>query len=804
MEVVEERLKCTTFVNFCKDWNINYIIMKRTKLLLAFLLYVLSTTAQSVTGVITDAQQQPIEYANVVLLVQQDSTFIAGAVTDAGGNFTISASVLTVKPCLIQITNIGYKTTYQPIQAGHIGTIILEADTQMLDEVVVKGNLPVTRLKAGAMITNIEGSVLAQTGTAQDMLNYIPGVASQKGSLQVLGRGTPVVYINGRLMRDSSELDQLSADNIKSVEVINNPGAKYDASVKAVIRIQTKKPVGEGFGFSNRTFVDYDDKYWDALEQVNLNYRTGGLDIFGMLFLYQYKDWHEFTLTQDSYLDKHWNQLFQANGYNKTQNLIADFGMNYAWNSKHSVGFKYRYDRTPKGRYFSNFDTAIKADDLLYENSQSVTSLDGQDTQNSINMYYNGTVNDWDIDFNTDLLWTDEHEKQDAQETITPVTGTGYAQQVTTTNKTKNRLYASKLILAHPLLGGNFSFGGEFSYTNRTTNYRNKEGVLENDDNEIKEKNTAAFVEYSRELGNLQLQAGLRYEHVVFDYYDEGVLQNEQSKKYDNLFPSLSASMPIGNAQLQLSYAQDIERPGFYSLRSSIYYANHYTYETGNPFLRPSISHNVSLTGVYKYWQVSAAYARRENDVILSTVPYSEENPNIVLFKPINSKSYNTAYLTINATPTIGFWSPRFTVMLQKQWYTANTAFGMKDFDRPRVYMRWQNTFKLPANILFNLNTSWSSKYNTLNTYINKTSWGIDAGLSKSFFNDRLTAQLNGYDIFLTRRSSRISYEGTYYVMGKNETPNMRSVRLTIRYRFNQGRNKYKGTGAGESQKNRL
>lgn len=110
------------------------------------------------------------------------------------------------------------------------------------------------------MMTTIVGSVLEKAGTMEHLLDRIPNVSAQNGNIKVFGRGEPIIYINGRQMRDRSELDRLSSDNIKSVEVISNPGARYAASTKAVIRITTKKIQGDGFGFDATTEGSYDEK----------------------------------------------------------------------------------------------------------------------------------------------------------------------------------------------------------------------------------------------------------------------------------------------------------------------------------------------------------------------------------------------------------------------------------------------------------------------------------------------------------------------------------------------------------------
>ena len=195
-----------------------------------------SVKAQSISGKLVDEKNEPLAYANVVLLSMPDSTFVSGTISDEMGGFRLTKDE---KGQLVRISSIGYATIYKKVNGGDFGVIQMTSDAQLLGEVVVKGTLPTTRLKGDAMITGVTGTLLERAGTAENLLNQIPNVTAQDGSVSVFGRGTPEIYINGRKVRNSSELDQLSSANVKSVEVVNNPGARYDASVKAVIRITT-------------------------------------------------------------------------------------------------------------------------------------------------------------------------------------------------------------------------------------------------------------------------------------------------------------------------------------------------------------------------------------------------------------------------------------------------------------------------------------------------------------------------------------------------------------------------------------
>ena len=171
----------------------------------------------------------------------------------------------------------------------------MQEDINLLSEVVVKGNLPVTRMKGDAMVTNVENSVLSKAGSANDVLTKIPGITKKQDAFEVFRKGTPLIYINGRKLHDLSELERLNSNEIKNVQVIRNPGSRYDATVKAVVRIQTVKRQGDGFGFNLRSSY-YQSKNTDLIEQANFNYRHNNLDIFGSIYYNQMESWQDFSM----------------------------------------------------------------------------------------------------------------------------------------------------------------------------------------------------------------------------------------------------------------------------------------------------------------------------------------------------------------------------------------------------------------------------------------------------------------------------------------------------------------------------
>ena len=301
--------------------------------------------AQILKGKVVDEKNAPLAYANVILQTE-DSVFLAGTTTDLEGEFVIDRQ----EAKLINFSFVGYATVVKEIRKDDLGVIQLLPDAQLLGEVVVKGYLPKTQVKGDAMATVVTGTVLEKAGTAENLLDKIPNVTVQDGEVTVFGRGTPEIYINGRKVRAQQELDQLASDQIKSVEVVSNPGARYDASVKAVIRIITKKVEGEGFGIDNRTEVRHRVKYgWSALDQLNFNYRKDGFDLSGMLYGASFKDGYNQYHIIDTYLEKHWKQHLnlKEHKYNYKQ-IEAALSLNYQFDENHTMGVRYNLDRTPE------------------------------------------------------------------------------------------------------------------------------------------------------------------------------------------------------------------------------------------------------------------------------------------------------------------------------------------------------------------------------------------------------------------------------------------------------------------------
>ena len=755
--------------------------------------------AQDIKGKIVDEKGEPLAFANVVLLNRQDSAFVKGVVSGEDGHFAIDSAC---NNGIIKVTSVGYKTAWKDCTGENAGVIKMVADSKVLGEVVVKSSLPKTTLKNGGMTTTVAGSVLEKAGTMEHLLDRIPNVSAQNGNIKVFGRGEPIIYINGRQMRDRSELDRLSSDNIKSVEVIANPGARYAASTKAVIRITTKKIRGDGFGFDAMTEGSYDEKKnAGGYARLNLYYRRNGLELGAYAYGSKQSSPDEKDLQQMTYLDKTWNQQDKTRWKNKTETFSSRLNASYQFDDNNSLGASISFLRNPKLQTDGKTEGSVLRDEVLTETTTYITSEFGQNSNWSSNVYYVGKVGKLGIDFNTDWFWSKGNNKNNIDEHYQEVNSEIQNQLVSSTTSKYNRLIASKMVLSYPLFGGDLSVGGEYSFTNRNTNYAIIPNTLaDNVIDRIKEGMASAFVTYNRDFGKLNMEAGLRYENVDFKYYDNGKYMAEQSKTYGEWFPSLSLSMPIGNVQMQLSYAADIDRPNYWVLRSGVQYSNHYTYETGNPFLVSEISRNTSYDLAYKWLTFNLTY-EHVSDPIYQTVEMYKDNTTIGLMRMINGKSYNNVTSTLNLQPTFGIWHPMLSAMVEKQWFELETRDG-RYLNKPVAMFRFNNTFDTKW-AMFSVMMTYITKGYEENHYIYKPMFNTDMSIYKGFMKDCLTLQLYVSDVFGTNDSHIIGKYGKLKETIFDEFSTSK-ISLTVRYKFNTTRSKYKGTGAGDSQKNRM
>ena len=769
--------------------------MKRLILFSMMCLVAIVSAAQSISGRVTDEQTQPMPFANVVFLNRSDSAFIAGAVTKDDGTFTIETDR---NNGLLKVSSIGYIIRYIDARQGNVGDILMQPDTQTLGEVVVKGERPQYKMTTGGMTVDIQNSLLKDVGTADDVLSMLPQVQGSDGNFTVFAKGTPEIYINNKKVQNARELKQLKSTDIKSVDVITSPGARYNAEVGAVIRIKTKKHQGDGISVEAYSQVKYNEK-WTTYDDATVKYRTGGLEAFGNMMVNNGNHSEDNTVTTDIRANGNHVNIIQVCPNNFWYTMLGgQIGASYDFNDENSIGFSY----TLSGSLYEG--GTVQAQQTITRNNALEGMVDqfiemniSDRPQHETNIYYVGKAGKLGIDFNGSWIWKKnvrdqasfEHSLQLADRTVT------------THNENRNHMLAGKLVLTYQIWKGELSAGTEMSRSNSHGIYSNVEQVVAPSNDEIKESNVAGFAEYKLKLGDWSLNGGLRYEAVTSDYYSFGQYQTEPSRKYHDLFPNLSVGWQKNKWGIQLGYNKRISRPNYQALNSNVQYDNRYEYEGGNPLLRPTIKQNLDLNVTYSWLNFAAGYSHNK-DMRLNFGSLYQEGTEITIWTNRNFDKFESYNASLTASPKFGFYSPTLTLSYWQQNFDTQ-AYGLATKrNEPEWQINFRNWFTIDktTKAMLYLHYSTSHDYG-FNHYAHE--FNINARVQKTFLDGNLTAALFANDIF---RNLRERWTGYYPVttMGKDAYVYTQYIGLSLSYDFNTTRSKYKGTGAGNAEKSRL
>ena len=757
-------------------------------------------TERHLTGTIIDENRQPVPYANVYLLHPSDSTVIGGGVSNEAGVFVIPYEQPTV---LARISYVGYKTVYRLCNNEQVGIIQIKPETMTIKGVVVSGERPKVQLQGNSLVMNVEGTVMERMGTAEDVLSRVPTISKKGETFEILGKGVPLIYLNNRKLTDLQELKNIQSDNIKNVEVIQNPGARYEASVNAVIIIRTKRTAGEGLGVELTSWSRKGHGFANN-ERINLTYRTGKLELFANLFGAYNKRWEKGEFEQTVFADTLW--VITNKQKDKVYNpfLEGRFGFNYQLNDDNSFGgfYQYTYDYV---KTWSDNDDDLQANGSMYDHLQnsSINRAEGA-PKHQVNLYYTGKIGKLSIDFNADYTYRNQRNRNQQQE----LSESQENRDVNTYALTCSRLMAEKLFVTYPLGKGQIEVGEEYTNTRWNSSFENEEGYIANSNNEQHEQAIAPFVELRQQVGRFRLSAGLRYEHVESEYFVGGIRRDDQSRTYDEFFPSVSLSTSLKSLQLSFSYAKRTSRPSYWMLSSDVIYENRLNMQTGNPYLKPVKYHNVNAMAMWKWLYLNVNFSHCV-DPILYTVESleSDSKVNLVTHKNYDYADWITITLGAQKNVKLGHevtWTPQYNISMMKPWLKTEFLGEQKCFNHPMLSLQLGNIVTLSHDWLvqadFNVHTHGDTGSNANFDCTNPI---LSLSVSKDFCKRRLNIKLSGNDLF-NGGINRFTLYSNRMMFRKMEDNDSRCVTLSLRYRFNVTPSKYKGTGAGNAEKNRL
>jgi hypothetical protein len=749
-------------------------------------------TERHLKGRMIDEQQQPLAYANISLLNPADSSLIGGGVSNEAGDFVIPTDAYRV---IVKCSFIGYETIWHTCEVGDIGSIQMKSDSYTLKGVTVKGSKRLVSSTDKGLVVNVQGTVLEQFGSVNEMLTHLPLMMSNG---EIAGHGKPEIYINNKKVRNIQELDRLRADEILSAEIITNPGAEYGADITSVIRLKTVRKAGEGWSGNFSTSYRQGKEYYGNVNAA-LNYRLhNGMDFFVRGYLTDHNSRIDATANDQLQASSVWDYHKEASWLYKMKYYFADLGWNWEINDNHSIGLTYTaFNYIGNSTTLREMDEQTWQDGMLVDGGHSITNtLTRPRMTHAINTYYVGNIGKWNLDFSADFYDAKSVQDMDG--------GTENTTSVNSQTKTKNQLLAEKLVITAPVSNGELTFGEEVSLVDRTHDFI-QSGF--SSDSHIQQQTSiwSLFANYSLQLGKLSFNAGLRWQNEYNCYDVDGQRNDEMSPNYSVLIPRFSASYRTEKWHHKLSYHCSRSNPSYGLLSSSVNYRSKYEYDTGNPFLKPQTLHNISWSSSWKWFYVEAFYQYYKNSIRSFQTAYDDVNhPGVVIMDYRNTPKQEYYGLTLNFTPKFGIWQLN---------YSTDFYFCNDDVYPLGITHKWNglianftldNTFTLPHSWFFNASGSFAPYYESGPSQTKATGF-INLQLSKQFLkNKSLSVAILANDILHTQYTERTAYGGINIRTQYSEYKDSRRIGINVSWKFNATRSRYKGSHAGQSERVRL
>lgn len=760
----------------------------------------------SLSGRLQDQKEETIPYATVAIMQVKDSTIVTGGTTNEVGDFNMKAP--GDGEYFLRFSAIGFKPTFSEsfIVRGedygrHFGIVTMAEEITMLNEVMVRSWRPRVEFNAGNMVVSVEGTALAAGSSAFEILSRAPGVSlDQEGNFLLNGKSGVTVMIDGRMSYLSSKelqtmLEGMSAENIKNIEVINNPTAKYDAEGTAgILNINLKSNSLSGFNGSAYAGYEYRQRSWYN-GGLSLNYKMGKWNSFLNL------DMAKEGMTRDQMFDRvikaeGENALFKQEGKDIRQKYIPSLrvGTDLSLNENHSVGVMLNFSDQIRDNNWHTWGT------LQNINAGETTQIDARNyldesfKNTGINVHYLGTLDSVGTSLSVDLdyvkLKKDGNSKFINQYSFDE--GTDLREMLYSDNLSEFDIYSAKTDLSLPFSKtSGIEFGAKVSKVisdSKLLFFIEEDGTVQPDparSNAFKyEENIfAGYFSYRNRINDTwNFQLGLRAEQTVSEGSSaEGDVLTD--REYLEFFPNVSVEQNISdNYKVNYSFSRRISRPAYKQLNPFIFYVDPYTYIDGNPGLKPQFTNSFQLSQTFrKKFNLLLSYDHSKD--YIGEIPLQNPETKEMIFSIQNMKDFRSYGATLVAPfKILPEWHMSNNFVVVKQEY--DIVVEDQEIQNDQLYFTARSTQRitLPLNLKLELFTSYEGPV-AYGLYKFKDQWWLDAGLKRSFLDDKLDVTFKATDIFKTMRSqatTRFNNNSTII----NQYWGNRGVSLNLRYKI--------------------
>ena len=769
--------------------------MKSALITLLLLTLVFSSKGQTISGKIIDEKRNPSEFVSVLLLRNADSSLVKSELTDNKGNYTFQN--ISKGTYLIAVSMIGYKKEYKPISVLDTELIVplitLAPGGNLLKEVSVTAKKPFLEQRPDKLVVNVDGSATAAGSTALEVLQKVPGLIVTDDKITMVGKGSPIILIDGRASQytDITQvLKDVSASNIDKIEVIGNPGAKYDAAGGAVINILLKRnaklgtngslSLAGGMGLYNKNESPLDRNFYRLNPSFTLNHRKGKINTFGNYSFFHRNQYDRGTFSR--IIDG--KQLVQENySPNNADSHNFRVGADFYADKKNTFGFMFR------GFLRNGLREAINnTNELDGEGGPLISSFNTLNNTSSKRDNYSGNLN-WKHSFDTlgtDLNIDFDYSKFNITNNSIINTTEGSANytntqlidnpvQLVVLKADFSRAFGEKTSLE---LGGKSSIAtidNFLTYTKsgivdpeRTTNFKYLENV------------NALYTSFQHKINKWEIKGGLRAEQTVAS----GEQQSAKvlDRNYVQLFPSLFITRAVTpKLSTILQYSRRVNRPSFQQQNPFIQYIDSLTYTQGNPTLRPETADQYKLSLTYQNQPFFALSYNKKHDVIFDNAPRQDGKLTYTTTENLGTFDNFAAELNfpVKLGKTISGYGGNQVIFNR---YQADYLGGTYKKSKWNWLAYWQIAYKPVASLNFELSGYYMTKF--LNEFITIDNLGsLNFAVQKTFWDKKAKLSLNVNDIFFSDNTSGVL---KYREIDLNfrQAYESRNARLTLSYSF--------------------
>lgn len=758
-------------------------------------------------GRILDENQKPLPYANVLLLKAQDSTLVKGAVSDDAGLFAIES--VAAGQYILSGSMLGYSTFFsKAIQINanqadyNFGDLPMQSASVKLGEVTIKGQKSFIELQQDKIVVNVDASPVAAGNNALELLAKSPGVmVDHNSTISLKGRTGVLVLINGKQTYMSADevtrlLENTPANSIEAIEIISNPSAKYDAAgTSGIINIRMKKEKGLGTN-GNLTLGA---GYWvnpRASAELRMNHRTKDFNVFGSYGNFYNKRFQDIDISRRIPFENSFTGMKQFDRSTRwSDNNRINLGADWFLNKKTTIGIMANgsigeWHAQSNGR---NSLSGVLPGEFNEVRSNNKEDDNWRDYTTNFNLKHAFDTKGHELSFDADYSSNNADKLQTNTNRFFSTAG----QEVATPNIVRTDaglqvgIIAFKMDYTKPMgEKSRLEAGWKSSFVDTDNDLLVQtytEDIWQDDPTRSNrfmygENIHAGYINFSTQLKKVGIQMGLRGE-LTDALGQSPTLDQEFTRNYFNLFPSLSISHPLGkDNSLSYNYSRRINRPSYDDLNPFVFFIDQYTFGKGNPYLTPEFTNTLGLNFSFKNKYVLSLNYNHTDDKITQVLEQNDEARQTYQ-TTANLSTFNNYSATISAPFELAkWWNTRINVVGYINDIQSPFANGTINTSQFTAQFMSMNTFNLPNKIKGEMNVFYQTKMLDGIWSIDPM-WAMDLGASMPIWKGKGSLKLNLSDVFFTRQPHITVKQGSIDVVvdPRNES---RRLNATLTYKF--------------------